>query len=135
MGDKNITLNTGPKGNNQVSSKDNKHQPKFLKNMIDHKEDVAAGMMVRGNSNATEEVSNAVMSKINNNLQFVGKYFNVEVDDIKQKLIASVMPMNKSFHELAEKNPDLYGPFWIYTTLVFLVTFSGNLSNYISVQI
>src|SRR5689334_12080625 len=74
------------------------------------------------------------MNKISGHLNFVGKYFNVEVDDIRQKLIASIIPMNKGFHELAEKNPDLYGPFWIYTTLIFLVTFAGNLSNYISVD-
>lgn len=135
FGDKQITLNAGPQNDHQVSSEQHKkEQPKFLKKMIDKKEDVAAGMIVRNNSNASEEMSEAVMSKINTKLQFIGKYFDVEVEDIQAKLISSVIPMNKNFHVLAEKTPDLYGPFWIYTTLVFLITFTGNLSNYISVR-
>jgi hypothetical protein len=134
LDNKNIQLNVNPKANSQVSSQEKKFQPAFLKRIVENKEDIAANMVARQHSNATEQVSNAIMDKINNNLQFIGKYFNVEADDIKQKLIASVNPTNKDFHKLAENNPDLYGPFWIYTTLIFLVAFSGNISNYISVN-
>ncbi len=42
--------------------------------------------------------------------------------------------MNKNFHQLVEKSPDLYGPFWIYTTLVFIVTVAGNLSTFLNVK-
>jgi len=134
LDNKNISLNVPPQpGTSQVESSNKKTQPKFLKQMIAKKEDVAIGLMVR-NTNASEEVSNSIMNKINTNLEFIGKYFNVEVEDIQQKLLSSVTPMNKDFHQLAERNPDLYGPFWIYTTLIFLVTFAGNLSNYFSVR-
>ena len=110
-----------------------KNHPKFLQKMIEKKEDIIIGVMMRNNS-ASEHSSNTIMGKLNNNLQFISKYFNVEVEDIKEKLISSVIPANKNFHALAEKTPDLYGPFWIYTTLIFLVTFAGNLSNYINVK-
>ena len=29
-----------------------------------------------------------------------------------------------------KEKPDLYGPFWIYTTLVIMIAVSGNLSRY-----
>lgn len=134
LGNKNIQLNPEPNASSAQVSSEKKGRPAFLSKMIAKKEDVAAGIFVRNNSNATEEISQGVMNKVNTQLQFIGQYFNVEVDDIKQKLISSLIPFNKNFHELAEKNPDLYGPFWIYTTLIFLVSLAGNLSNYVHSQ-
>jgi hypothetical protein len=55
------------------------------------------------------------------------------VDEIKTKLISSLIPFNKDFHQLAEDKPDLYGPFWIYTTLIFIVAVTSNMSAYINV--
>jgi hypothetical protein len=130
--DKKINISShDPAGKNPHSG--SKKMPHFMDNMVKHKEDVAAGVLVRGNSNYVEEMSKNTMSRVNGYLGFIGNYFNVEVDDIKQKLISSVIPFKPGFHELAEKNPDLYGPFWIYTTLIFIVSFAGNISNYIHV--
>jgi hypothetical protein len=136
LDNKNISLNNEPQpGRSQSGAQhDKKKQPAFLKKMIEKKEEMVVNMVMK-DSNISEQMSSAVMNKINGHLSFIGKYFNVEVDDIKDKLIASVIPMNKNFHQLAEKTPDLYGPFWIYTTLIFLVTFAGNMSNYISVRV
>jgi len=44
------------------------------------------------------------------------------------------VPFNRDFYALANDKPDLYGPFWIYTTLIFLVAVAGNLSAYINVM-
>jgi hypothetical protein len=135
LNNKNINLNEPKPGSAPVSSQtQKKSQPAFMKKMVERKEDMVVAMVLK-DSNISEQMSSAVMNKINGHLSFVGKYFNVEVDDIKEKLIASIIPGNKNFHPLAEKTPDLYGPFWIYTTLIFLVTFAGNLSNYINVII
>jgi len=79
-----------------------------------------------------EEVSKNVAREVNTRLEFLKKYFDVDIDDIKEKLIATANPIGTKFQELAEKTPDLYGPFWIYTTLVFLVAVAGNLSNYLN---
>ncbi len=134
LDNKNIDLNTIQTGQSQVKPLRSNYTDNFLKNPAIKKEDLAVAMIMK-NTNVTEEVSNSVINKINSNLQFVGKHFNVEVDDIQQKLISSVLPMNKKFYQLAEASPDLYGPFWIFTTLVFLVTFAGNVSNYLSLRI
>ncbi len=80
-------------------------------------------------------MSGAIIASFNEKLKFIGQYFNVEVDDIKEKLITSMTPLNKNFYPLAEKNPDLYGPFWIFTTLIFLISLAGNLSNLLEVKI
>lgn len=87
-----------------------------------------------GTSGYTFELSTSIFGKINNQVSFIGKYFDVEVEEIVTKLISSVIPFNKGFSNLAEKKPDLYGPFWIYTTLILLVVINGNLNSYFSVS-
>lgn len=39
-------------------------------------------------------------------------------------------PFNDEFIELVKPSPDLYGPFWIMTTIVFLLGMVGNFANY-----
>ena len=46
------------------------------------------------------------------------------------RLLASLIPFNKKFFNIYKEKPDLYGPFWIYTTLVIMIAVSGNLSRY-----
>jgi hypothetical protein len=40
-------------------------------------------------------------------------------------------PHSDSFITETQNNPDFYGPFWILTTLIMLLGFVGNLSNYL----
>ena len=81
--------------------------------------------------NVTEEISNVTMGKLNKCLGYIGKYFNVELNDLKLKLKGAIIPFNKSFYQSIEINSDLYGPFWIYTTIIFLIALIGNFSEYI----
>jgi hypothetical protein len=86
-------------------------------------------------SSAKEKLSTSILNKFNNKIEFIRKYFDVDLEDIKLKLKASIIPLNKEFQPLAEQRPDLYGPFWIYATLVFIVAVAGNLSGYLNVII
>ncbi|EHA8589281.1 hypothetical protein COCNU_scaffold008850G000030 [Cocos nucifera] len=52
-------------------------------------------------------------------------YFNVDTDIVVGRLISSVYPMN-DFTRKIDGNPDLYGPIWISTTLVFMLAAVGN---------
>jgi NADH:ubiquinone oxidoreductase subunit 5 (subunit L)/multisubunit Na+/H+ antiporter MnhA subunit len=45
------------------------------------------------------------------------------------------MPINKMFYTYYKEKPDLYGPFWIYTTLVVVIAMMGNLARYIDLVI
>lgn len=37
-----------------------------------------------------------------------------------------------NFLDVLEGNPDLYGPFWIATTVVFILFLGGTISQYVS---
>ena len=61
---------------------------------------------------------------------FIRPYFKVTFNDVKTRIIKSFLPINNSFFEIAIENPDLYGPFWIYTTLIYVIAAGGALSYY-----
>ncbi len=63
-------------------------------------------------------------------VEFFAQYFDVTTMDISQRLLASLIPFNKRFYGLYKDKPDLYGPFWIYTTLIIVIAIAGNLSRY-----
>ena len=79
----------------------------------------------------SQNVGRSWLDSINCNITFLQIYFDFETDDIIQRLIASLIPFNKNFINLVEKKPDLYGPFWIYTTLIFIIASAGSLTKYI----
>jgi len=51
--------------------------------------------------------------------------------DITARLIASLVPFNRKFYTMYKAKPDLYGPMWIYTTLIIVLSISGNYSLYL----
>jgi len=65
-------------------------------------------------------------------IEFYQPYFDVVTDDVKQRILATIDPRKNTFFEIIQGRPDLYGPFWIYTTLIFALAASGNLSGLIS---
>ena len=80
---------------------------------------------------ATENTKSSFLDNIMCNMSFLQSYFDIETDDIIKRLMSSLIPCNKNFITLVEKKPDLYGPFWIYTTLIFIVASAGSLTKYI----
>ena len=93
-----------------------------------------SNLMFNKDQNVVEEKSNKFLSFLDKYKESFGKYFNVEVSDIKQKLKGSLIPFNKSFYESIEINADLYGPFWIFTTIIFLIALIGNFSSYVHAE-
>ena len=84
--------------------------------------------------NVVEEKSNKFLSCLDKYKESFGRYFNVELIDIKQKLKGALIPFNKSFYQSIEINADLYGPFWIFTTIIFLIALIGNFSSYMHAE-
>ena len=70
--------------------------------------------------------------KINCSLEWLRIYFNVKSTDIYSRLGYSLIPFYPNFATMTEGTPDVYGPFWIYTTLVFLVAAAGSLKSFFS---
>jgi len=42
-----------------------------------------------------------------------------------------MLPIKPGFFDLTRNNPDLWGPFWITTSIIFLLTAAGNFERYI----
>ena len=65
----------------------------------------------------SQNIGGSWLDNINCNLSFLQIYFDFETEEIIKRFV--------------EKKPDLYGPFWIYTTLIFIVASAGSLTKYI----
>uniref|UniRef100_K3Z974 Protein YIP n=1 Tax=Setaria italica TaxID=4555 RepID=K3Z974_SETIT len=67
------------------------------------------------------------------NVASYAPYFNVDTDVVVDRLISSVYPMD-GFYRKIDANPDMYGPLWITTTLIFmLAAFASVMYGYVIV--
>lgn len=65
-------------------------------------------------------------------IEFYRPYFNVDTNEVLQRIFRSLTPFRFGFIETAKTNPDFYGPFWIATTLIFVLAMAGNLHQVIT---
>ncbi|XP_068605109.1 protein YIPF1 [Brachionichthys hirsutus] len=65
--------------------------------------------------------------------EYYQSFFDVDTHHVKERILGSMLPWpRKNFIRFyLRRNPDLYGPFWICTTLVFAIAISGNISNFL----
>ncbi|KAJ6840296.1 protein YIPF1-like protein [Iris pallida] len=59
-------------------------------------------------------------------------YFDVDTSDVLERIRESLFPFRGSFTEKTTDNPDLYGPFWICTTLIFVAAAIGTFVTYLA---
>ncbi|KAJ7525012.1 hypothetical protein O6H91_17G032100 [Diphasiastrum complanatum] len=59
-------------------------------------------------------------------------YFNVDTSDVLDRIHDSLLPHKGDFVEKTYSNPDMYGPFWITTTLIFVAAALGNFAAYLA---
>ena len=62
---------------------------------------------------------------------FYGQFFDVDTSAVLARCWAALFP-RASFLDVLEGNPDLYGPFWIATTVVLILFLGGTISKYLS---
>ena len=118
-----LNMNTySDNANNNYNNNNNNN------NNMDYPENLPDSNLI---NKVSQNVGRSWLDSINCNITFLQIYFDFETDDIIQRLIASLIPFNKNFINLVEKKPDLYGPFWIYTTLIFIIASAGSLTKYI----
>ena len=77
-----------------------------------------------------ETPSKSYIDKLLCIFNFIRPYFKVTYNDIKTRIIKSFIPIRNDFIDIAINSPDLYGPFWIYTTLIYVIAAGGALSYY-----
>jgi len=57
------------------------------------------------------------------------RYFKINSKDFVTRVIQSIIPFNSKFYDVISENPDFYGPFWIYSLFVVLVSSCGSLTR------
>lgn len=65
---------------------------------------------------------------------FPAQYFDVDTVDIVNRIQSAGWPFGaKPFLDVAAGNPDLYGPFWLCTTLVFIIGVTSNILSWLNI--
>jgi len=67
-------------------------------------------------------------------LSFYAQFFDVDTSSVLSRCWAALFP-RANFLDVLEGNPDLYGPFWIATTVVFILFLGGTISQYLSTEL
>lgn len=65
-------------------------------------------------------------------IKYYQTLFNVTTTDVLDRVFRAVVPFRMTFFDAIKENPDLYGPFWITCSLVFIMAASGNFANYLA---
>jgi hypothetical protein len=66
-------------------------------------------------------------------LNVLPQFFDVDTADIKTRLLRSVMVWKEQpFLSDESIKPDLYGPFWTATTLVFVLAVTSHVSSWMN---
>ncbi|GAM84526.1 hypothetical protein ANO11243_025220 [Dothideomycetidae sp. 11243] len=64
-------------------------------------------------------------------LSFYAQFFDVDTNEVIRRCWAAVFPRS-NFLDVLDGNPDLYGPFWIATTVVVILFLTGTISHYLA---
>lgn len=64
-------------------------------------------------------------------ISFYAQYFDVDTSSVLSRCWAALYP-RANFLDVLEGNPDLYGPVWIATTVVFILFLGGTISHYLA---
>ncbi|KAJ1636252.1 hypothetical protein T492DRAFT_960673 [Pavlovales sp. CCMP2436] len=89
----------------------------------------SGGLVAQGASSLDADAANASLWQ----LAYYKPLFDVDSHHILTRIIHALLPRPRAqFFEVVASSPDFYGPFWISTTLVFVIGVSGNLAKWLS---
>ncbi|KAI4818516.1 Yip1-domain-containing protein [Aureobasidium sp. EXF-8845] len=64
-------------------------------------------------------------------ISFYAQFFDVDTSEVARRCRAAIFPLS-NFLDVLDGNPDLYGPFWIATTVVVILFLTGTISQYLA---
>ncbi|KAF4637294.1 hypothetical protein G7Y89_g797 [Cudoniella acicularis] len=64
-------------------------------------------------------------------ISFYAQFFDVDTSSVLSRCWAALYP-RANFLDVLEGNPDLYGPVWIATTVVFILFLGGTINKYLA---
>jgi len=91
---------------------------------------------VSGTNRVTVQTTDSEEDDVNFwQLKFYRRFFNVDSMDVLKRCGRSLWPFKYDFLEAVKENPDFYGPFWISTTLIFVMAAAANFAYYLDALI
>ncbi|MCJ1249733.1 hypothetical protein MMC30_006959 [Trapelia coarctata] len=66
-------------------------------------------------------------------LSFYAQFFDVDTSEVLRRCRVALIP-RANFLDILDGNPDLYGPFWIATTVIFILFLTGTISRYLAIK-
>jgi len=67
-------------------------------------------------------------------LEYYAKFFDVDTQQVVDRCLKSLYPID-NFSEVLGSNPDLYGPFWISTTVIFALFVTSNMAGSLAAKV
>ncbi|KAG0036278.1 hypothetical protein BGZ82_004437 [Podila clonocystis] len=67
-------------------------------------------------------------------VEYYSRFFDVDTAQVMERCLASVIP-KENFLDIMSGSPDLYGPFWIATTVVFVLFVTSSIVESINAYI
>ena len=66
-------------------------------------------------------------------LTFYQQFFEIDEDQVFARILNSMFPrrLGNFIADFVQPNPDLWGPFWLSTTLIFSIAIVGNLARFL----
>ena len=61
-------------------------------------------------------------------VEYYRPYFDVDTEDVLLRL-KSALSLSSTFLDVVKENPDAYGPWWISTTLIFLMAVTSHMAG------
>ena len=144
LGDKNIEINNDPNNKNENIGSENNRDSKITSassqapsenkniNFIGNAANTANLEEAIAKEVAEEAKKQVYKSWIDRYLccfNWLKRYFQINSKDFLDRVVRSIIPFNSKFYDLISTNPDFYGPFWIYTCFVILVSSCGALTR------
>ena len=136
--DQNIEINPSNNNHNpknKTQENQNNETASTFNNIIEREVVVTDHNNINNNDNnnqiqtSSEKFNRTFVDKFFCCLTIFKKYFQITSDDFIFRFINSFIPFNNKFVNLIKNNPDLYGPIWIYTSLILLISSTGSLTR------
>ena len=141
FGNQNIEINSVPKNSN----KNNISNPKIdNSNVIPMNNQNKDDNLIENKKEREVVVINPYKDKFQTSLEAINKtwidkffccfaifkkYFQITSQDFLLRFLNSLIPFNNKFQNLVKDKPDLYGPIWIYSSLIIIISATGSLTR------
>ena len=119
-----IPINSNP---NEDQTKVTNNKPKKNENV--EREVVVINPSVDKMQTSKETLNDTWIDKFFCCFLIFKKYFQITSQDFIQRFINSLLPFNHKFQNLISERPDLYGPIWIYSSVILTISATGSLTR------